>query len=120
MSEPVDEVHQALSNAVRTAAMAAGQVAEIIAARRAETYRRAAHASQTEARHTAARLRAERQAATPVTRAPSFLRALRGCSLLGLGGSRGDGLAWSLVEGLYDTTAPGSRGAADRQQGDAP
>jgi hypothetical protein len=68
VSEPVDEVHQALSNAVRTAVLAAGQVAEIIAARRAETYRRAQHASETEARHTAARLRAERQAATPVMR----------------------------------------------------
>jgi hypothetical protein len=45
---------------------------------------------------------------------------LRGCSLLGLGGSRGDGLGWSLFEGFHDTTAPGCPEAADRQQGDAP
>jgi hypothetical protein len=40
--------------------------------------------------------------------------------LLGLGGSRGDGLVWSPVKGLHDTAAPGFPGAADRQQRDAP
>jgi hypothetical protein len=42
------------------------------------------------------------------------------CLLLGLGGNRGDGLWWSLFEGLHDTTAPGSPEVADWQQGDAP
>jgi len=55
-----------------------------------------------------------------VTRAPSFSWAPLRCSLLGLGGSRGDGLVRSLVEGLHDTTAPGFAEAADWQQGDAP
>jgi hypothetical protein len=40
--------------------------------------------------------------------------------MLGLGGGRGDGLVRSPVNGHHDTAAPGSRGAADRQQGDAP
>ena len=57
---------------------------------------------------------------SPVTRAPSFSRASLGCSMLELGGSRGDGLVRSPVKGRYDTAAPGSREAADRQQGDAP
>jgi hypothetical protein len=55
-----------------------------------------------------------------VTRAPSFSRAPLGCSVFGLGGSRGDGLGWSPGKGHNDTTAPGFPGAADRQQGDAP
>ena len=55
-----------------------------------------------------------------VTRAPSFSWAPVGCSMLGLGGSRGDGLVRSPADGQHDTAAPGSRGAADRQQGDAP
>jgi len=55
-----------------------------------------------------------------VTRAPSLLRALLGRSLLGLGGSRGDGLGRSPFEGLHDTAALGSPGAVDWQQGDAP
>jgi len=40
--------------------------------------------------------------------------------LLGLGGSRGDGLCWSLFYGPHDTAAPGSSEAVDRQQRDAP
>jgi drug/metabolite transporter (DMT)-like permease len=55
-----------------------------------------------------------------VTGPPSCRRALRRCSMLGLGGSRGDGLGRSLFEGQRDTAAPGSRGAVDRQQRDAP
>lgn len=55
-----------------------------------------------------------------VTRAPSFSQAPVRCLLLEPGGSRGDGLVRSPVDGLDDTAAPGSRGAADRQQGDAP
>ena len=55
-----------------------------------------------------------------VTRAPSLLWAPIRCLLLGLGGSRGDGLSWSLVESLHDTTALGCPEAADWQQGDAP
>ena len=42
---------------------------------------------------------------TAVTRAPSFWSAPLRCLLLGLGGSRGDGLWRSLLEGLHDTTA---------------
>jgi len=42
------------------------------------------------------------------------------CSLLGLGGSRGDGLLRSPENGLHDTTAPGFSGDTDWQQGDAP
>jgi hypothetical protein len=55
-----------------------------------------------------------------VTRAPSFLRMPDGCSLKGLGGSRGDSSWWSPFEGLHDTAAPGSAGVADRLQEDAP
>ena len=55
-----------------------------------------------------------------VTRAPSFSWVPIRCSLLGLGGSRGDGLCWSPVKGLHDTTAPGFSGDTDWQQGDAP
>src|SRR5690606_34500333 len=55
-----------------------------------------------------------------VTTAPSFSQAPLRCLVKGLGGSRGDGLVRSPLDGLYDTTAPGSREASDRQQGDAP
>jgi hypothetical protein len=55
-----------------------------------------------------------------VTRAPSLARAPIRCSLLGLGGSRGDGLVRSPVKGHHDTAAPGFHGTADRQQRDAP
>ena len=55
-----------------------------------------------------------------VTRAPSFSWVPIGCSLSGLGGSRGDGLCWSPAKGLHDTTAPGFSGDTDWQQGDAP
>lgn len=55
-----------------------------------------------------------------VTRAPSLSQPLVRCLLLEPGGSRGDGQVRSPFDGLHDTTAPGSRGAADRQQGDAP
>ncbi len=55
-----------------------------------------------------------------VTRAPSLVRASLRCSLLGLGGSRGDGLLWSPGNGLHDTTTPGFSGDTDWQQGDAP
>ncbi|WP_156296106.1 hypothetical protein [Mycobacterium paragordonae] len=43
-----------------------------------------------------------------------------GRSLKGLGGGRGDGQWWSLVEGLHDTAALGPPGVADRHQEDAP
>jgi carboxymethylenebutenolidase len=55
-----------------------------------------------------------------VTRAPSLSRAPIRWPLLGLGGSRGDGLLRSPVNGLHDTTAPGFCGGTDWQQGDAP
>lgn len=55
-----------------------------------------------------------------VTRAPSFRRVSDGHSLKGLGGGRGDGQWWSLVEGLHDTAALGPPGVADRHQEDAP
>jgi len=55
-----------------------------------------------------------------VTGGHSLGRAPKGWSLLGLGGSRGDGLCRSPFDGLHDTAAPGSRGAVDRQQRDAP
>ena len=55
-----------------------------------------------------------------VTRAPSFSWVPLRCSLLGLGGSRGDGLWRSPENGLHDTTAPGFSGDTDWQQGDAP
>jgi hypothetical protein len=41
-----------------------------------------------------------------VTTAPSLSQALVRCLLLEPGGSRGDGLVWSLVDGLHDTAAP--------------
>src|SRR6185369_5305120 len=48
--------------------------------------------------------------ASMVTRAPSLSRASLGCSLLGPGGSRGEGLVWSPVKGPHDTAAPGFTG----------
>ena len=44
------------------------------------------------------------------TGAPCLRRALKQCLLLELGESRGDGLARLLLEGLYNTAAPGFRG----------
>ena len=55
-----------------------------------------------------------------VTRAPSFPWVPIRCSLLELGGSRGDGPWWSPENGQHDTTAPGFSGDTDWQQGDAP
>jgi hypothetical protein len=55
-----------------------------------------------------------------VTRAPSFWWAPLRCLRKGFGGSRGDGLRRSLVDGLHDTAAPGSPGDRDWQQGEAP
>jgi hypothetical protein len=55
-----------------------------------------------------------------VTRAPSLLRTPLWWPLLGLGGSRGDGLVRSPENGQHDTTAPGFCGDTDWQQGDAP
>jgi hypothetical protein len=56
----------------------------------------------------------------PVTTAPSYSWAPIRCSLLGLGGSRGDGLGRSPENGHDDTTAPGFCGGTDWQLGDAP
>ncbi len=55
-----------------------------------------------------------------VTGPHSLGRAHTECALLGLGGSRGDGLLRSPVHGPHDTAAPGSSEAVDRQQRDAP
>ncbi len=55
-----------------------------------------------------------------VTRAPSLAGAPIVCPLLELGEGRGDGLGRSPGNGHHDTAAPGSCGAANRQQEDAP
>jgi hypothetical protein len=58
--------------------------------------------------------------ARPVTRAPSLAGAPIACPLLELGEGRGDGLDRSPGNGHHDTAAPGSCGAVNRQQEDAP
>ena len=58
--------------------------------------------------------------ACSVTRAPSLAGAPIQCPSLEPGESRGDGLVRSPENSRNDTAAPGSCGAANRQQRDAP
>jgi len=70
MNEPTHRIHEAYTATLRTAVMAALQIAEQIARHREELERAARVASEAQARRLAERLRAEREAAMPMMRQP--------------------------------------------------